>query len=435
MNPSPETPPVFDEGIGPTDVTAPVPPSTLVDRSTFAAAAREPAAAPGPFRTLWQRFATRRFLFVSVLVHLCFGVAATVLVVQTITAKRKLTFVSAPPSPTRSTRATEHRVQMAQKQKTMSAPAQPHRVTTLAANAAVVLPQMPAMPALAGVITPAKMGGMGGAGFGLAAAGAPGNGGGGGGPVPFFGLRQSTGGGMLVGTFVDFKQDQSGHPNSMAIAGESMSKAEEKPNDIQKTEVGRFGNSNFNLDSLDRYYKGPNPLYTTQIFIPSMDAANGPREFGLGDKVQPRRWIIVYKATVRAPEAGRYRFVGMADDYIMVRFNHRLVLDGSFFNPTGHKPNKIYRVDGTGLDELEGDQFQVQDNEPYDLELLIGEHPGGQFMAYLMLEKEGVDYAKDSHGSPILPIFKLTKSEVPKGGGNAPVFANDTSWSIWKAER
>ena len=59
--------------------------------------------------------------------------------------------------------------------------------------------------------------------------------------------------------------------------------------------------------------------------------------------------------------------------------------------------------------------------------------PGGQFKAFLLLEKEEEQYAKDSKGNPILPVFKLGPSEVQRGR-DAPVFASDTAWSIWKAE-
>ena len=96
-----------------------------------------------PSRTLWQRVANSRFLFISILVHLVFALGATAYVVQTIVAKRKLTFISAPPSPNPNTRALEHQVQMAKKQQTMSAPAMPKRIVSTGL-AKVSLPEMPA---------------------------------------------------------------------------------------------------------------------------------------------------------------------------------------------------------------------------------------------------------------------------------------------------
>jgi hypothetical protein len=124
---------------------------------------------------------------ISVVVHLLFGVGAAYYVVQTITAKRKLTFHGGPPSPNPSQRAIEHKVQMAKKQNTMSAPPPVKRIVTTGMSK-VALPEMPAMPALNSAST--RMTGAGGVGTGLG----PSIGGatasmGGGGAIPFFGLR------------------------------------------------------------------------------------------------------------------------------------------------------------------------------------------------------------------------------------------------------
>src|SRR5215210_30690 len=167
-----------------------------------------PAAPPKP--GLWARILSNRFLFISIAAHVLFGLAAAAYVVQTIAAKRKLTFTAAPPSPNPSTRSLEHKVQMAKKQNTMSAPMQSRRITT-SGLAKVSLPEMPAMPAMNTALSaPGRMAGMGGTGAGLGpSVGALGTtGGGGGGPVPFFGLRSATGGGALAGSFYDLKQDR-----------------------------------------------------------------------------------------------------------------------------------------------------------------------------------------------------------------------------------
>ena len=82
------------------------------------ATCRTPAPPRGKFS--WQRFGGK-FLVISIAAHLLFGAVAAYLVVQTIQAKRKLTFQSGPKGPTASTRALEHKVQM-KKQKTRAAP-------------------------------------------------------------------------------------------------------------------------------------------------------------------------------------------------------------------------------------------------------------------------------------------------------------------------
>ena len=67
------------------------------------------------------------------------------------------------------------------------------------------------------------------------------------------------------------------------------------------------------------------------------------------------------------------------------------------------------------------------------MDVLIGEWPGGDFKAWLLIEKDGVEYEKDNKGVPILPIFKLAAGEVARSGGEAPPIAK--SGPIWKAEQ
>ena len=147
-------------------------------------------AAPNlpPRRGFWVKVAASKFLFVSIAVHLLFIGGATYYVVQSIQAKRKLQFAAGPPVSNPSKRALEHKVSMAKKTKTMSAPAQAKRITTTGLSR-VALPDMPAMTTGADVI-PNRMAGMGGIGQGFGISGSGGMGGGGGGSgINFFGLR------------------------------------------------------------------------------------------------------------------------------------------------------------------------------------------------------------------------------------------------------
>jgi hypothetical protein len=285
------------------------------------------------------------------------------------------------------------------------------------------------MPKLAA--PPVKMAGAGGADVSFNAGGmtASSGSGAGGAAVPFFGFRESKGGGAFVGKFYDLKQLKNGTP----------SKLDEQTG--YTAEVGKFINSGWNPANLERFFVGPNPLYTTQIFIPSIDANQGPVAFGLGGRVQPKMWLVHYKGNVVAPESGTFRFVGVADDILVVRFNGRVVLDGGYYNPTGHAPSTYYASTGLKLDPKmgfykgsgRGGPVQVKAGESYPMEIVIGEWPGGQFKAWLMIEKDGVEYEKDAKGNPILPIFKLAESTVAHPTSEAPVFAK--TGPIWKAEK
>ena len=374
----------------------------------------------------WKRFGGK-FLVISIAAHLLFGAVAAVLVVQRIQATRKLTFKGGPPSPNPSTRALEHKVQMAKKQSTMSAPSIAKRITT-AGMSKVALPDMPAMPKLAAA--PAKMAGAGGADVSFNPGGMTmsGGSGAGGAAVPFFGLREARGGGALAGKFYDLKQTNSRKPSNL---------------DQDKgypDEIAKFVNSGWNESHFAKYFAGPDTLFTTQFFIPKIRAEEGPRAFNLGGRVQPKMWVAHYKGNVIPTEGGTFRFVGLADDVLVVRFNGKNVLDCGSMSPTGKTPDKFYASDGLKLDPKmgwykglgRGEPFQVAAGQSYPMEVLIGEWPGGDFKAFLMIEKDGVSYEKDSHANPILPIFKLNPSDVPRPSAEAPVFAKNGP--IWKAE-
>lgn len=381
---------------------------------------------PTKRRWSWRNFGGK-FLVISVAVHLLFGAGAAVYVVQRYQAQRKLTFKGGPPSPNPSTRAIEHKVQMAKKQSTMSAPTLNKRITTTGLSK-VALPEMPAMPKVAAA--PAKMASAGGtdASFAMGAMTNTGGTGGGGSAVPFFGFRESRGGGSLVGRFYDLKQTKDKKPSGLS---------EDKG---YSDELHKFVSSGWNEANLAKYFVGPNPLYATQVFIPKMDAERGPHAFQLSG-VQPKMWVIHYKGTVIPPEGGNYRFVGMADDVLVVRFNGNNVLDCGSNRPSGKEPSKYYASDGLRLDKKMdwykglgvGEWFQVQGGNTYDMQVLIGEWPGGEFKAWLLLEKENGEYEKDKGGNPILPIFKLQAGEVTSVSGEAPVFAKQGP--VWKAEK
>ena len=379
-------------------------------------------------RGWYRKIFESRFLFISIVVHLLFAAVAAVVVVNRYQAARKLTFKGGPPSPNPSTRALEHKVQMAKKQSTMSAPSIARRIVSTGV-AKVSLPEMPAMPKLAA--PPVKMAGAGGADVSFNAGGmtTSGGSGAGGAAVPFFGFREAKGGGALVGKFYDLKQLKNGTP----------SKLDEQNG--YPGELSKFVNSGWNAANLEKYFVGPNPLYTTQIFIPKMNADQGPLAFGLGGRVQPKMWTVHYKGNVVPTESGTFRFVGFADDIMVVRFNGRVVLDCGSTNPSGHGPQSFYATAGVQLDPKmgwykglgRGEPFQVTGGESYPMEVLIGEWPGGDFKAWLMIEKDGVQYEKDAKNNPILPIFKLSDSTVAHPASEAPAFAK--TGPVWKAEK
>ena len=375
---------------------------------------------PGATRSLWSRLRNSRFLFISILVHVLFGIGAAVYVVQVYSPQRKLTFKGGPPSPNHSERAIEHKVQMAKKQSTMSAPAISKRIITTGI-AKVTLPAMPSMPKMDAA--PTKMAGVGGAGIGAptALSGAEGSQGGGG-PISFFGLRE-TGAGSFAGTLYDLKQSQTHRSTDMN---------EQKYGEI----VTDFIKGGWNESAFQKFYRAPQTLYNVQIFTPYMPADEGPRAFHVSGEVKPKLWLTLYRGRVSPPETGSYHFVGAGDDLLVVRFNGQIVLDGSW-NP--HGVSSVAAKYDYGFSKIpnkfvKGPAVSVTVGNFYDMEILVGEQPGGEFFADLLIEKDGVTYEKESHGSPILPIFRVADGKMPalKSGEKMPPFA--AKGPVWRAE-
>ena len=73
----------------------------------------------------------------------------------------------------------------------------------------------------------------------------------------------------------------------------------------------------------------------------------------------------------------------------------------------------------------------MEAGKAYPIDILISEWGGGQSGYYLLIRKDGADYKPDSHGNPILPLFRLADVKPPHSIGKAPVFAVDGP--IWKA--
>ncbi len=260
----------------------------------------------------------------------------------------------------------------------------------------------------------------------------------GGGGFSLFGLRDNKGG-ALVGTLYDFKQTPDHRDTPLAKSTPGYVPTPEAREGYRQA-VSQYVQGGMNDNTLDsRYFKGPNPLYTSQVYIPMMSSDEGPAAFGLAGRVHPSRWIVHYKGTVIAPDTGAYRFVGVADDVLVVRFNGQVVLDSGSMFPSGHQPSKFYPFEGIVLSQKAGDWFKgcgegstfnVEAGKTYPIDIVIGEWPGGQFRAYLQVLKEGTEYKKDNKGNPILPLFRTADVKIPTRP-DAPIFQPDGP--VWKA--
>lgn len=226
----------------------------------------------------------------------------------------------------------------------------------------------------------------------------------------------------LMGVFYDLKQTQKHMPTKMNPTSYS-------------SVVDEFLTRNWDDRVLNRYYQVPTSLYTSQIFIPNMSANAAPKAFEAGRTVSPSMWIIHYKGQVSPPSAGTYRFWGCADDVLAVAVNEKTVLVAN--RPDTELPNvkwKASEPDGAQASDdplRPGDWMDLKKDQIIDLDVIIGERPGGFFNAFLLIEKQGDDYKKDPDGRPIFPIFQVAAYDTPviDDIGAEPRFAK--GYPIW----
>ncbi len=383
----------------PTGLPRPSVPVAATDAGTAAAPVQTPGAAevaPPSRKSLWAKILASKFLFISIVAHVLFGLGATYYVVQRVQAKRKLTFRGGPPSPNPSKRALEHKVSMAKK-KTGGAPPQAKRIVS-AGISKVSLPEMPAVTSASSVVAnmASGMGGAGtgqGVGFGGGMGGGMGGGGGGGG-MSFFGFR---GGGGFVGTFYDFKRDTHGKPNGVR---------QNRPLYTKILKSFARG-STWNAPASESHYTSKAKLSAKAFFFPAIADTEAGDAFQAKD-TGPGMWVAHYSGSVTAPVTGRFRFVGWGDNVMIVGINGKVVLDASDIGYVDPKDRKgigsvsFPKKGDTPL--LQGEVFQVTEGQTLKIDILLGDE-GGIYCAGLMLQKEGQSFGKGKGDIPELPLF------------------------------
>jgi len=214
--------------------------------------------------------------------------------------------------------------------------------------------------------------------------------------------------GTLIGMIYDLKQNQQRQPTNVDPV---------KYPDIVKEFIDR----NWDESILNRYFRSARPLYTTQVYIPHVSAGEAPKAFSVEDVMQPSCWVVHYKGQVSAPKAGTYRFLCYADDMVIVAVNGKVVCDGSRGDmqltdrPRSKDRPMVSFQAGNG--ELEfGEWFEVRDGELMDLDILVGERPGGGFSAFVLFERQGEDYGKTASGLPQYPILQMAPAPLPTKG-------------------
>lgn len=228
--------------------------------------------------------------------------------------------------------------------------------------------------------------------------------------------KQETGEAALMGILYDLKQTQDHKPTSVNYP----------------TVLKEFIKSGWDESVLSRFYRITKPLYTTQIFIPLISANEAPKAFGAEKTVKTGRWVIHYRGQVVPPKNGTYRFWFFADDVCMIAINGKLYGIANHacigFPEVWKSPEPMTMPVPNGVMRA-GEWLDLKTTEPIDLDILVGEFPGGQFCAFILVEEKGEKYQMNGP-LPILPIFQLAPFDTPVRNNGQPKFA--TGFPCWK---
>ena len=206
---------------------------------------------------------------------------------------------------------------------------------------------------------------------------------------------------MLDGVFFDFKQTNRGERRN--------------PNFVQ--EVRQFVDGGFNRSALERtVFRAPNNRSVSFIAHPNMSANLAPAAYDLAGVVEGRQWIIHYNGVISPPRNGRFRFTAYADDQALVAIDGRVVVDGSRqkisdsrFHGTqvhGNMPNT-----NDSNHSRTSEWISMQANRNYNIDIIVGENPGGRYMAWIFVEEEGVQYERVGGTWPRLPLFSTIEMD------------------------
>ena len=222
---------------------------------------------------------------------------------------------------------------------------------------------------------------------------------------------------------------------------------------------------------LDRFFSPSDRLWIPYFYTPdTIQAELAPQALGCEKEVDPCAWVCIYSGNVIAPFSGKFRFLGAADDVILVRFNKEIVLDygyatmtaGFHFSEQNHSgdlaqlkssssnsvrnrsplyskhPLEVYpprNNDSNPAHALaKGSVITVNEGQVYPIEVLISEIPGRDYFQVLYIER------LDDNGQPLdpnpdsRPLFRTTLA-LPDKQPSLPYPRFSPYGPVWKVVR
>lgn len=159
------------------------------------------------------------------------------------------------------------------------------------------------------------------------------------------GLGSGTAGGSaLTGNLYDIKRTRTGSAprDGIKLNAEGHVVVDDQ---YKLLEAVHNFTKNWSAGTLDRYYKAKKPLFASNFMMPSCNSGYAPIAFGEDEKTfKPAAWVLVYRGKVRAPKTGKFRFIGVGDDFLGVRFDRKTVLEAGWIIPSTYQKGKYENV-------------------------------------------------------------------------------------------
>ncbi len=191
-----------------------------------------------------------------------------------------------------------------------------------------------------------------------------------------------------------------------------------------------FYNKTWNVAMLSPYFRAKTQLFSTCFFMPNCRDEEAVHAYDPQGKhgLQKSRWVALYRAKVKAPETGTFRFVGAADTVMAVRFDGKNVLACGLHNlrnatwnewsdkPDVKKKRHLVEYDGIQAWNMSmggfevGEEFDVKKDEWYEMQVMISEIGGGEFGFCLLIEELRPNQAPDKNGKPLYQLFRTAFS-------------------------
>lgn len=225
----------------------------------------------------------------------------------------------------------------------------------------------------------------------------------------------------FVGYFWDLKRSADG----------SKSAYDDESSNRQVLELeSNFYNKKWDPGMLIMYMRAKIQLYSTCFFLPNCKDEEAVHAFDRSGKqgLKKSRWLALYRAKVKAPASGTFRFVGAADTVMAVRFDGRNVLACGLHNLRNAKWNEwldykeekekrsLVQYKGTsawnqtmGGFEV-GDPVTVKKGEWYEMQVMISEIGGGEFGFCLLIDEEESEQRETKDGAPLFQLFRTAFS-------------------------